>query len=81
MVRILETLRLAPAGSSKVHDMLIVAADSLVEGGQLGIFTPCFFFLARKPLDAAQPLYILAIPSCAPQPLSGRPFSIASLLV
>eukprot|EP00002_Diphylleia_rotans_P028242 TRINITY_DN56_c0_g1_i1.p1 TRINITY_DN56_c0_g1~~TRINITY_DN56_c0_g1_i1.p1 ORF type:complete len:354 (+),score=67.37 TRINITY_DN56_c0_g1_i1:98-1159(+) len=53
MVRVLETLRLAPAGSSKVHDMLIVAADSLVEGGKLGIFTPCFFFLARKPLDAA----------------------------
>jgi len=52
MVRCLETVRIAPQGSSKVHDMLCVAADSLVEGGKLGIFTPCYFFLAYKPEDA-----------------------------
>eukprot|EP00002_Diphylleia_rotans_P028243 TRINITY_DN56_c0_g1_i2.p1 TRINITY_DN56_c0_g1~~TRINITY_DN56_c0_g1_i2.p1 ORF type:complete len:351 (+),score=59.70 TRINITY_DN56_c0_g1_i2:88-1140(+) len=54
LVRVLETLRLAPTGSSKVHDMLSVAANSLVEGGELGIFTPCYFVLAYKPLSASQ---------------------------
>jgi len=48
VVRMLELTRLAPRGASEVHDVLIRAADSLVAGGKAGIFTPMYFFLARK---------------------------------
>jgi sterol 24-C-methyltransferase len=47
--RVLERLRLAPEGTSRVSDFLNVAADALVAGGQTGIFTPMYFFLARNP--------------------------------
>jgi len=47
---VLEALHIAPKGTSKVQQMLTATADDLVAGGQLGIFTPCYFFLARKPL-------------------------------
>lgn len=47
--RILELLRLAPQGTSDTARMLNIAADALVEAGQLGIFTPCFLVHARKP--------------------------------
>lgn len=49
MVRVLETVRVAPRGSSVVSDFLNVGADALVRGGQTGVFTPMFFFHARKP--------------------------------
>ena len=49
VTRLAEWLRLAPAGTSDGAALLNLAADSLVEGGQTGIFTPMFFFLARKP--------------------------------
>ena len=39
-------------GSSKVHSVLLVCGDSLIEGGKLDIFTPMFRILARKPVDA-----------------------------
>jgi len=48
-VSTLETLRAAPSGSSEVSAMLMGAADVLVRGGDTGIFTPSYFFLARKP--------------------------------
>lgn len=48
VVRLLERSRLAPAGASEVHDLLIRAADCLVAAGRAGIFTPLYFFLARK---------------------------------
>ena len=44
-----ERLRLFPKGSRAVSTLLNAAADALVEGGRTGIFTPMFFFLARKP--------------------------------
>ncbi len=44
-----EWLRLAPSGTSEAAGLLNIGADSLVEGGQTGIFTPMFFFLAQKP--------------------------------
>jgi sterol 24-C-methyltransferase len=47
-VRLLEGLGLAPRGASKVHVVLNRAADNLVQGGEAGIFTPMYFFLARK---------------------------------
>lgn len=49
MCRILEMLGLAPKGTVQVQGVLETAADALVEGAQHEIFTPMFFFLARKP--------------------------------
>jgi sterol 24-C-methyltransferase len=46
---VLEALRVAPTGTRDVHRLLLGAADALVASGELGIFTPDFFFLARKP--------------------------------
>jgi len=45
----LETIRVAPKGTYKVQTMLTKTADDLVAGGELGIFTPAYFWLARKP--------------------------------
>ncbi len=49
MVRVLEAIKVAPAGSCAVSQFLNKAGDALVKGGKLGIFTPMYFFLARKP--------------------------------
>jgi sterol 24-C-methyltransferase len=46
----LEWAHLAPAGSAKAAQILEEAAQNLVRGGELQIFTPSYFFLARKPL-------------------------------
>jgi len=45
---VLETVRIAPKGTYKVQTMLTQTADDLVAGGKDGIFTPAYFFLARK---------------------------------
>jgi len=47
-VTILETIHIAPKGSVKVSKLLNDTAKDLVTGGQLEIFTPSYFFLARK---------------------------------
>jgi len=60
---VLERIGLAPKGTYKVQDMLTKTADDLVAGGQIGIFTPCYYFLARKPLSASSPS---PSPSAAP---------------
>ena len=44
----LEKLRIAPKGSKEVSLMLGRAADGLVAGGEAGIFTPSYFFLAKR---------------------------------
>lgn len=49
MLRALERARLVPAGSAETAEFLNVAADALVEAGELGIFTPSFLVHARKP--------------------------------
>lgn len=49
LVRGLERLRIAPVGASEVSGVLNTAADGLVAGGELGIFTPMYFFSAKKP--------------------------------
>ncbi|MYF00656.1 MAG: methyltransferase domain-containing protein [Gammaproteobacteria bacterium] len=46
--KLLELLRIAPQGTSETANLLNMAADALVEAGQLGIFTPCFLVHARK---------------------------------
>jgi sterol 24-C-methyltransferase len=44
----LEALGIAPKGSKAVSEMLGRGADALVAGGQAGVFTPSYFFLAQK---------------------------------
>ncbi len=48
-LRVGEKIRVFPKGSRQVSTILNTAADALVEGGETGIFTPMFYFLARKP--------------------------------
>lgn len=50
-VTVLEALRIAPKGTSKISAILNATAVDLVDGGRLEIFTPSFFFLCRKPLQ------------------------------
>ncbi len=47
-IGILEALRIAPKGSKEVSMMLGRAAEGLIAGGEAGIFTPSYFFLARR---------------------------------
>jgi len=49
MVTILEFLRIAPKGTTKVQSLLNSTADDLYDGGRFGIFTPSYYFLAQKP--------------------------------
>ncbi|OAG03970.1 putative tocopherol O-methyltransferase [Paraphaeosphaeria sporulosa] len=49
IVRILETVRVAPKGTLKMTEEFITAADALIDGGKKGIFTPMFLMVARKP--------------------------------
>ncbi len=44
----LEALGIAPKGSKEVSQMLGRAAEGLIAGGESGIFTPSYFFLARR---------------------------------
>uniref|UniRef100_A0A7N0UF34 SAM-dependent methyltransferase Erg6/SMT-type domain-containing protein n=1 Tax=Kalanchoe fedtschenkoi TaxID=63787 RepID=A0A7N0UF34_KALFE len=50
MVKALECIGIAPKGSQRVLSFLERAGAGLVEGGKKEIFTPMYFFLARKPL-------------------------------
>ncbi|OGM44128.1 putative tocopherol O-methyltransferase [Aspergillus bombycis] len=45
----LEMLRLAPSGTSETATELAGGGDNLVEGGRLGLFTPMYFMIGRKP--------------------------------
>ncbi|XP_027106903.2 cycloartenol-C-24-methyltransferase 1 isoform X2 [Coffea arabica] len=54
LVKALEYVGLAPNGSQRVQDFLEKAAEGLVAGGKKDIFTPMYFFLARKPLSDGQ---------------------------
>jgi sterol 24-C-methyltransferase len=48
LVWVLETLRIAPHGSTQVSALLNKTANDLVDSGKLDIFTPSYFFHARK---------------------------------
>lgn len=48
-VTVLEAARIAPTGTGKISGILNATAIDLVEGGRAEIFTPSFFFVARKP--------------------------------
>ncbi len=47
-LRISEFLGLVPKGVSKAHEILVVAADGLVLGGELDIFTPMYMVVVSK---------------------------------
>ena len=49
-LRLAETLRVFPKGSTEVAAMLDRTANAYVAGGKAGIFSPLYCFLARKPL-------------------------------
>ena len=46
---LLERARIVPRGTTRVSNLLNLAASAFAEGGRLGIFTPMYFFHARKP--------------------------------
>ncbi|EQC24966.1 hypothetical protein SDRG_17142 [Saprolegnia diclina VS20] len=50
LVSTLEFLKIAPKGTVKVSLMLNKTADDIVAAGKMDIFTPSYFFMARKPL-------------------------------
>lgn len=50
-VRVLEKLRIAPHSATEVSRMLNEAGDVMVASGELRIFTPMYFYLARKPVQ------------------------------
>ena len=47
---VLEGARAVPRGSFAIQEVLNVAADSLVAAGRRGIFTPMYYYKARKPV-------------------------------
>ncbi|KAG0036134.1 hypothetical protein BGZ82_004651 [Podila clonocystis] len=47
----LEKVGVIASGSTQVAKFLDIGATSLAESGKLGIYTPMFFFVARKPGD------------------------------
>ena len=46
---LLERLRIVPRGTAQVAAFLNVAGDAFAEAGRLGIFSPMYFLLGRKP--------------------------------
>lgn len=50
-LQLLEAVRIVPKGTYRVQDFLTRAADGLVAGGRLNLFTPAYFTLSRKPLE------------------------------
>ncbi|KAI9020425.1 sterol 24-C-methyltransferase [Hyaloraphidium curvatum] len=55
LTRFLELIRLAPPGTTTVSQFLDVGAHALVRSGETQIFTPMYYFKARKPLAAGAP--------------------------
>jgi 24-methylenesterol C-methyltransferase len=49
LVSIVSFLHVAPRGVKEVHDMLVKVANSLVAGGETGVFSPMHLLVFRKP--------------------------------
>ena len=47
---VLEFIRFAPKGTQAVHTMLLKAAVNLEAGGDLGIFSPMYLIVMKKPV-------------------------------
>ncbi|KAJ2355020.1 Delta(24)-sterol C-methyltransferase [Coemansia erecta] len=50
-VKLLEKVGIAPKGTVQVQDVLSTAADGLVNGAKMEIFTPMYLIVGRKPLN------------------------------
>lgn len=50
-LKIMEFLRLAPAGTSRTQILLQSGGMGLARGGELGIFTPMYLMVGRVPFD------------------------------
>lgn len=48
-VSVAEFLRIAPKGMVQVHQMLVDTGIALIEGGELGLFTPMHMLVFQKP--------------------------------
>jgi len=53
VVTFLEWIGYAPKGTVDAHHILIVAADGLISGGTMEIFTPMYLYVFQKPEAAA----------------------------
>ncbi|OAD07588.1 hypothetical protein MUCCIDRAFT_151310 [Mucor lusitanicus CBS 277.49] len=53
LMTFLDKFGLVPPGVLETSQLLNAAADNLVAGGEMGIFTPMFFFLVEKPFTVA----------------------------
>ena len=49
MTGVLEFIRFAPKGTQAVHTMLLKAAVNLEKGGDLGIFSPMYLIVMKRP--------------------------------
>lgn len=56
LLTFLDKFKLVPPGVLETSQLLNAAADNLVAGGDMGIFTPMFFFVAEKPINTATAL-------------------------
>jgi sterol 24-C-methyltransferase len=52
LCKVMETIRFAPSGTTATAKLLSDTGDALAESGRTGIFTPMYFFLARKPVSS-----------------------------
>lgn len=50
LLRTLEAVRVAPRGTAQTADELAAGAESLVKGGKMGLFTPMYFMIGKKPV-------------------------------
>lgn len=50
-LKVMEFLRLAPAGTSRTQILLQSGGMGLAKGGELGIFTPMYLMVGQVPLD------------------------------
>ncbi|KAJ2284777.1 Delta(24)-sterol C-methyltransferase, partial [Coemansia sp. RSA 2706] len=50
-VKLLEKVGIAPKGTVQVQEVLSTAADGLVDGAKMEIFTPMYLIVGRKPLN------------------------------
>jgi len=53
IVNTMVALRIAPKGFKEVHDMLVETAVAIIDGGEIGIFTPMHMLVFKKPETAA----------------------------
>jgi len=64
---LLEALRIIPNGTHKVSLMLENAIKGLVPAGEAGVFTPMYFFVARKPMNSSSVSFSASLSSKSKQ--------------